>query len=196
MLVAFLTPLCFTGLMLVTGRTESVLLPLGYVLALVVVMVLFDLLPVGLMSSVLFIGGTWLMLFLDDVPLRRLVAWLHVGVVDFILGWVLGVALRATQRANDRLIEELRDALGNVKTLKGLLPVCAWCHKIRNDAGYWERLEAYISAHSEAEFSHGMCPECFAKHYGEIDSPPPAIAPSVEPAPGATPGPGGADRGH
>ncbi|MEE9935383.1 MAG: response regulator, partial [Deltaproteobacteria bacterium] len=59
----------------------------------------------------------------------------------------------------------LRDALAHVKTLRGFLPICAACKKIRTDEGYWERIETYIEEHSEAEFSHSMCPECLEKYY-------------------------------
>jgi PAS domain S-box-containing protein len=60
----------------------------------------------------------------------------------------------------EQVIKELRHALGQVRTLHGLIPICAWCKKIRNDEGYWQQLEAYISEHTEADFSHGMCPDC------------------------------------
>jgi hypothetical protein len=60
----------------------------------------------------------------------------------------------------ERLIRGLRAALADVRTLRGLIPICAWCKKIRNDGGYWEQLEAYIKNHSEADFTHGMCPDC------------------------------------
>jgi PAS domain S-box-containing protein len=63
------------------------------------------------------------------------------------------------------LIAELRNALAHVRTLRGFLPICASCKKIRNDEGYWERIETYIEEHSEAEFSHSMCPECMEKYY-------------------------------
>jgi hypothetical protein len=56
--------------------------------------------------------------------------------------------------------EVLSDALDRVKTLRGMLPICAWCKKIRDDQGYWTQVEAYISRHSEAEFTHGICPAC------------------------------------
>jgi PAS domain S-box-containing protein len=58
------------------------------------------------------------------------------------------------------LISALQDALAQVKTLSGLLPICASCKKIRDDQGYWNRIEAYIQAHSDAKFTHGICPEC------------------------------------
>jgi PAS domain S-box-containing protein len=59
-----------------------------------------------------------------------------------------------------KLIQELTDALGRAKTLAGLLPICANCKRIRDDQGYWQQVEAYISRHSDAVFSHGICPEC------------------------------------
>ena len=66
-----------------------------------------------------------------------------------------------------RLISQLQEALAKVKQLSGLLPMCASCKKIRDDSGYWNQLEAYISDHSEADFSHGICPECVKKLYPE-----------------------------
>jgi hypothetical protein len=63
------------------------------------------------------------------------------------------------------LIAELKDALAKVKVLTGLLSICASCKKTRNEHGAWEPLEVYIRAHSEAEFSHGLCPECIRKLY-------------------------------
>lgn len=62
---------------------------------------------------------------------------------------------------------ELQDALSKVKLLGGLLPICASCKKIRDDKGYWQQIEAYIRDHSEAEFSHGICPECARTLYPE-----------------------------
>lgn len=65
-------------------------------------------------------------------------------------------------------IEELQTALEQIKTLKGFLPICASCKKIRNDKGYWEQVESYISKHSDAQFSHGICPDCANKLYGDL----------------------------
>jgi signal transduction histidine kinase len=64
---------------------------------------------------------------------------------------------------------ELQEALSNIKTLTGFLPICASCKKIRDDKGYWNQLEAYIQDHSEAEFSHSICPGCAQKLYPELD---------------------------
>jgi len=71
------------------------------------------------------------------------------------------------ERKMEALIAELQLALARVKTLSGLLPICASCKKIRDDKGYWNRIETYIRDHSEATFSHGICPECVAKLYPE-----------------------------
>ena len=71
----------------------------------------------------------------------------------------------------EKLISELQDALAEIRTLKGIIPICASCKKIRNDTGFWEQIEAYISRHSEAEFSHGVCPECAQKLYPKYFDP-------------------------
>jgi PAS domain S-box-containing protein len=71
------------------------------------------------------------------------------------------------EEERERLIGELQKALDNVKTLKGLLPICASCKKVRDDKGYWEQIEDYIRNYSEVSFSHSLCPECMDKIYGE-----------------------------
>ena len=73
------------------------------------------------------------------------------------------------EEEREKLIRELQEALAKVKKLSGLLPICASCKKIRDDKGYWNQIESYVREHSEAEFSHGICPECMKKLYpGEI----------------------------
>jgi CheY-like chemotaxis protein len=72
------------------------------------------------------------------------------------------------EEERERLIHELEDALAEIKTLRGILPICSSCKKIRDDEGYWNQLEAYIQEHSEAVFSHGLCPECGKKLYPEV----------------------------
>lgn len=64
---------------------------------------------------------------------------------------------------------KLEESLDSLKTLQGLLPICAHCKKIRDDHGSWTQVEKYISTHSEAEFSHGICPDCVRVHYADID---------------------------
>ncbi len=74
-------------------------------------------------------------------------------------------ARKQTEAERDRLITDLQEALANVKSLSGLLPICAGCKKIRDDKGYWSQVESYISVHSDATFTHGLCPECAKKFF-------------------------------
>jgi hypothetical protein len=70
---------------------------------------------------------------------------------------------RWAEREREKLICELQAALASIKTLKGLIPMCAWCNKIREDSGYWKKVETYIQEHSDASFTHGICPDCLKK---------------------------------
>lgn len=72
-------------------------------------------------------------------------------------------ARKRMEEERERLIAELQGALANIKTLRGLIPVCAWCRKVRDDRGYLDNLEAYIRTHTEAKITHGICPECLGK---------------------------------
>ena len=72
-------------------------------------------------------------------------------------------ALEREKEINNKLESSMKE----IKLLRGILPICASCKKIRNEKGYWDQVEAYISKHSEAEFSHGICPECEKKLYSE-----------------------------
>jgi hypothetical protein len=73
------------------------------------------------------------------------------------------------EREREKLINDLNNALENIKQLTGLLPICQHCKKIRDDSGYWNQIEVYIQDHSEAEFSHSICQECAAKYYPDMD---------------------------
>ncbi len=75
---------------------------------------------------------------------------------------------KRAEEERERLISELQDALSRVKTLSGLIPICSSCKKIRDDRGYWNQIEIYLQEHSEAEFSHGICPDCAQKLYPEF----------------------------
>ena len=77
--------------------------------------------------------------------------------------------LKRSEEEQKRLVIQLQDALANIKTLHGLIPICASCKQIRDDKGYWNQIESYIRDHSEAEFSHGICPECMKKLYPNMD---------------------------
>lgn len=83
-------------------------------------------------------------------------------------GKLLVKIVKAEERLRERAAK-LEKALIEIKQLSGLLPICASCKKIRDDKGYWNQIEAYISQHSEAQFSHSVCPECFQKLYPDIE---------------------------
>jgi hypothetical protein len=88
-----------------------------------------------------------------------------------ILGALIGMfwgKIKQTDKEKSEAIKKLNKALKEVKILSGFLPICASCKKIRDDKGYWNQIEAYISEHSEAEFSHGICPDCSEKLYPDI----------------------------
>ena len=76
-------------------------------------------------------------------------------------------AARILREEREKLIVDLQVALDKVKLLSGFLPICASCKKIRDDKGYWQQIEAYIREHSEAEFSHSICPDCAKKLYSD-----------------------------
>ncbi|PLX48959.1 MAG: hypothetical protein C0613_08735 [Desulfobulbaceae bacterium] len=71
------------------------------------------------------------------------------------------------EKEKEKIIIDLRRALEEIKTLRGILPICSFCKKIRDDQGYWEQVDVYIHKHAEAEFSHSICPDCLEKHYPE-----------------------------
>lgn len=102
---------------------------------------------------------------------------LELGAVDYIIKpfrveIVLArirtqLTLRNLQKSLEKKNAELQDALDNIETLEGLLPICANCKKIRDDKGNWNQLETYIAKHTPAEFTHAICPDCVRKLYGE-----------------------------
>jgi hypothetical protein len=102
--------------------------------------------------------GEWK--FVSHDGSEKTIAWSNISGYFPILGWKSWkVGLDITQ---------LKQTIAKVNTLSGLLPICANCKKIRDDKGYWNRLEGYIQQHSEAEFTHGICPECIQELYPEI----------------------------
>lgn len=110
--------------------------------------------------------------------LEDLEAGFRLGAVDYVTkpfrgGELLArvathVSLRQALRRERELRRSLEDTLAQVKTLSGLLPICAKCKKIRDDNGYWNQIETYISAHSAADFTHGICPDCSHDLYPEM----------------------------
>jgi sigma-B regulation protein RsbU (phosphoserine phosphatase) len=102
-----------------------------------------------------------------------IVSGLEAGANDYVTKPFNQAELRARVRVGLRVLElqsklaervhDLEEALRQVKHLRGLLPICMYCKKIRNDGDYWQQVETYISNHTEAEFSHGICPECYER---------------------------------
>ena len=117
----------------------------------------------------------FVLLPLEGAPLR-LLASLDDPAFGLVLGIisVLAYGLEASRRRYfEGLLAEtvaVEDALAQVKILRGLLPICTRCKSVRDDRGYWNRLEAYIQARSDAKFSHGICPSCHERLYPEYPS--------------------------
>jgi sigma-B regulation protein RsbU (phosphoserine phosphatase) len=115
----------------------------------------------------------YLILLTSRTGSEDIVAGLEAGADDYVTKPFNREELRARVQGGVRVVElqrslaervkELEQALARVKQLQGLLPICSYCKKIRDDRNYWKQVEAYISDHSEAVFSHGICPECFDK---------------------------------
>jgi phosphoserine phosphatase RsbU/P len=135
----------------------------------------------------------YLVLLTARTDKQDVAAGLNCGANDYLTKPFDPGELRARIAVGQRMIElqdslhakiaELRQALEEVKTLRGILPICSCCKKIRNDTGYWLQVEEYIGARSDAQFTHGICPQCLENLYPEFnedeskDAPPPAESP-------------------
>ena len=106
--------------------------------------------------------------------IEDIVTGLEAGADDYMIKPFEREELRARIHAGRRVLEleqsladrvvELEDALHRVKLLQGLIPICAWCKKVRDDRNYWQQVEQYVTDHSEAQFTHSICPDCRAKY--------------------------------
>lgn len=76
--------------------------------------------------------------------------------------------IKRAEADRERAIQKLEKALAEIKTLRGILPLCSFCKKIRDDQGYWEQVDVYLNKHSEADISHSICPECYKKNYPDL----------------------------
>jgi tetratricopeptide (TPR) repeat protein len=111
--------------------------------------------------------------------LRLTMLWIALGVLGFSMVGVLVARRKKLQEVNSSLmamndqnldlIDQLQSALSEVRTLQGLIPICAHCKKIRDDEGYWNQMETYIQSRTGAQFTHGMCPDCYAGLEAEFD---------------------------
>jgi DNA-binding response OmpR family regulator len=128
-------------------------------------------------------AATYIILVTARGGLENVLQGLEAGADDYITKPFDPRELRARLHAGVRIVQlqkallerfhELEDALKRVKQLQGLLPICSYCKKIRNDRNYWEQVDAYVASHSEAQFSHGVCPDCYEVHLKpQLESPP------------------------
>ena len=114
---------------------------------------------------------TYMILLTSRDHIRDILTGFTAGADDYLVKPCDPEELRARVRVGRRVVElqsalqahvaQLQQALTSVRQLQGLLPICAYCKRIRNDENYWEQLETYLSEHSEATFSHGICPNCY-----------------------------------
>jgi CheY-like chemotaxis protein len=119
-------------------------------------------------------NSLYIILLTSRTSREDVVAGLDAGADDYIAKPFDPDELRARLRVGARVLDlqvslaervrELEEALAQVSQLRALLPICAYCKKIRNDRDYWEQIETYVMKHSGARFSHGICPECFTKY--------------------------------
>ena len=106
----------------------------------------------------------------ESRAILKTVRAMDIGRDSFYIESFIDISERKkAEEDREQLIVELQAAVAKVKTLSGLLPICASCKKIRDDEGYWNQIEGYIQKHSEAQFSHGICPDCAKKMYPYLD---------------------------
>lgn len=129
----------------------------------------------GVREGMIWVGVSYLItvicfFVLDNFQYDPVYSIRYLATYSVVLAAAYGLE-SARKRFSDQLNaekEELKKALNEVKTLHGLLPICANCKKIRNDKGSWQQLELYIRNHSDAEFSHDICPDCARELYGDL----------------------------
>lgn len=104
-----------------------------------------------------------------DVVLRTQGGIAIAGSSVLLLASVVAERKRVAHE-RDLLLAELEQALADIKTLEGFIPICAWCHKVRDDAGFWQQLEKYLDEKTDATFSHSICPACVTREQHALDA--------------------------
>jgi hypothetical protein len=102
----------------------------------------------------------------DYLPL--MLGYGFAALLGSLIIYIAGHMLDRKEREQQELIKNLQRALLEIKTLQGIVPICSFCKKIRDDKGFWSQVESYVSHHTDAQFSHGVCPECQEEHYPEL----------------------------
>jgi hypothetical protein len=115
----------------------------------------------------------------NTAGVAQFLAFHQLFIILYETGWCLLFMMLNSRRIESELydyqgklqdsVDQLQKAMSEIKTLSGLLPICSICKMVRDDKGYWRRIEAYISSHSDAEFSHSICPDCAKEQYPELD---------------------------
>lgn len=179
-LVAWCLLLCAVVIFINSTRPPDYIL--HSVLDVLILMTLYFLFPLPAplhaIAPIAFSVGNLVMIFAIKTSISSLET--NVLVITYSLGNALGLytAHRVHRYRRGHFLAlnqeqalrvELEEALLNLKTLQGLLPICAHCKKVRDDQGYWTQIEHYVRSHSEAEFTHGICPECIEEHYGDVE---------------------------
>lgn len=121
---------------------------------------------------------TYVLMLTAKTQKEDLVKALDAGADDYVIKPFDAAELKARLRAGERIINlesnlqskivQLEQALAHVRQLQGMIPICAWCKRIRDDEDFWSSVEEYFTQHSEAEFTHGICPECRQKQVSDI----------------------------
>lgn len=124
------------------------------------------------------LSGMYVILITSNADQKDVVLGLESGADDYIrkpFDWNelrarlrIGTRIVGLQQALGSRVVELQDALASVKTLSGLLPICAYCKRIREDHDYWTQIEHYLVENSDAQFSHGICPECTTTYFASV----------------------------
>lgn len=120
--------------------------------------------------------GTYILLITANDAVEDVVRGLSAGADDYIVKPFHATEIRARVRVGERVVRlqsaladrvrELEQALHHVQALQRLLPICSYCKRVRDDQNYWQELDTYFSDHANLVFSHGICPQCYEKHWG------------------------------
>jgi hypothetical protein len=166
--------LLFCCLLIVLIFLVDILIPLGVAIAVLYIAVVWVsfwspqrsfVIIIAIVCSMLTVGCIFIQPAVPEmwkVIFNRCLALLTIWTTAF-----LGLQRRTSEDNQKRALDEREIALNKLRILRGLLPICSSCKKIRNDHGDWNHLEVYIREHSEANFSHGICPDCLRKLYPE-----------------------------